>query len=130
MGSQRARQEVCSGPIAGPAAPPPRAACASTSPRRRRKTGTSPAGNGRPTSRIVAEREGFEPPVPQAVQQISSLPHSTPLPSLRGSRILSGGGEFLLPADVGTQCRWDGDGAIRVLVVLQDRDQRAADREP
>src|SRR3954454_16374338 len=32
----------------------------------------------------VAEREGFEPPVPQAVQQISSLPHSTTLPSLRG----------------------------------------------
>src|SRR5437764_200732 len=38
----------------------------------------------------VAEREGFEPPVPQAVQQISSLPHSTTLPSLRGSGILSG----------------------------------------
>src|SRR4029077_2485170 len=32
----------------------------------------------------VAEREGFEPPVPSRVQQISSLPQSTTLPSLRG----------------------------------------------
>ena len=33
--------------------------------------------------RSKAEREGFEPPVAQAPQQISSLPHSTTLPSLR-----------------------------------------------
>ena len=31
----------------------------------------------------LAESEGFEPPVPQAVQQISSLPRSTSLPTLR-----------------------------------------------
>src|SRR5436853_197338 len=31
----------------------------------------------------LAEREGFEPPVRITAQQISSLPHSTTLPSLR-----------------------------------------------
>ena len=35
-------------------------------------------------SLILAEREGFEPPVRITVQQISSLPHSTTLPPLRG----------------------------------------------
>src|SRR5688500_15049269 len=35
--------------------------------------------------RGLAEREGFEPPVPSRVQQISSLPQSTTLPSLRES---------------------------------------------
>jgi len=32
---------------------------------------------------FLAESEGFEPPVPQAVQQISSLPRSTTLPTLQ-----------------------------------------------
>lgn len=32
---------------------------------------------------LKAESEGFEPPVPQAVQQISSLPRSTTPPTLQ-----------------------------------------------
>ena len=77
----------------------------------------------------VAEREGFEPPVPQAVQQISSLPQSTTLPPLRGRRILSGGRDLLGAAHVISQRRGHRDRAVRVLVVLEDRDQGAADRE-
>src|SRR6185437_4998183 len=46
-------------------------------------------GNGKGTTPflkkqfLLAEREGFEPPVPLRVQQFSRLPHSTALPSLR-----------------------------------------------
>ena len=74
-----------------------------------------------------AEREGFEPPVPQAVQQISSLPHSTTLPSLRGERILLG--NALLAAHVAAQYGRDDDSPVALLEVFEDRDERAADGE-
>src|ERR1700694_2070004 len=74
----------------------------------------------------VAEREGFEPSVRQAVQQISSLPRSTTPASLRGPnelQILSGASDPLLSIHILAQSRWHGDRPVRVLVILEDRDE-------
>src|SRR5205807_10040240 len=80
----------------------------------------------------MAEREGFEPPVRQAAQQISSLPRSTTPASLRGPnepRILSGARDPLLPVHVLAQGARHGDRPVRVLVVLENRYQGAPDGE-
>src|SRR5712692_4698500 len=80
----------------------------------------------------VAEREGFEPPVPRRAQQISSLPRSTTPASLRGPnelQILSGARDPLLPVHVLAQGARHGDRPVRVLVVLENRDQGASHRE-
>src|SRR6267143_724453 len=80
----------------------------------------------------MAEREGFEPPVRQAVQQNSSLPRSTSPASLRGpneARILSGARDPLLPVHVLAQGARHGDRPVRVLAVLENRDQGAPDGE-
>src|SRR5712692_9753575 len=80
----------------------------------------------------VAEREGFEPPVPRRAQQISSLPRSTTPASLRGPnepRILSGARDLLPPAPVLAQGARHGHTPVRVLAVLEKRDQGAPDGE-
>src|SRR5436190_7461904 len=80
----------------------------------------------------MAEREGFEPPVPRRAQQISSLPRSTTPASLRGPnepRILSGARDPLLPAHVLAQGARHANSPVGVLAVLEDRDQGAPDRE-
>src|SRR2546426_11964908 len=62
--------------------------------------------NGARARDCMAEREGFEPPVPRRAQQISSLPRSTTPASLRGPnepRILSGARDPLLPVHVPAQ---------------------------
>ena len=93
---------------------------------------------------MLAEREGFEPPVRITVQQISSLPHSTTLPSLRVAggctareaadfithRGSARAGNPLQAAHVGTQRRRHRDRAVGILVVLENRYQRAPDGEP
>src|SRR3977135_211123 len=94
----------------------------------------SAAVNVRTRSRpeSMAEREGFEPPVPRRAQQISSLPRSTTPASLRGpneARILSGARDPLLPVHVLAQGARHGDRPVRVLAVLENRDQGAPDGE-
>src|SRR6267378_6447961 len=85
-----------------------------------------------PLGNVLAEREGFEPPVPRRAQQISSLPRSTTPASLRGPnepRILSGARDPLLPVHVLAQGARHGDRPVRVLAVLENRDQSAPDGE-
>src|SRR3954465_14776087 len=51
--------------------------------------------------------------------------------STAGSRgILSGRRDFLLPVQVRTQCHWDRDRPVGVLVVLEERDERTTHGEP
>src|SRR6059036_494485 len=74
----------------------------------------------------MAEREGFEPPVPRRAQQISSLPRSTTPASLRGPsepRILSGARDPLLPVHVLAQGARHANSPVGVLAVLENRDQ-------
>src|SRR5256885_14685086 len=91
-----------------------------------------PAGTASASSACMAEREGFEPPVRQAAQQISSLPRSTTPASLRGpneARILSGARDPLLPVHVLAQGARHANGPVGVLAVLENRDQGAPDGE-
>src|SRR4051812_19727758 len=74
---------------------------------------------------------GIRTPGTRWVQQISSLPHSTTLPSLRGRaelHILSGADAFFA-AHVAAQGGRDDERAVGLLVVLEDSDERAADCE-
>src|SRR5204862_6371640 len=80
----------------------------------------------------MAEREGFEPPVPRRAQQISSLPRSTTPASLRGpneARILSGARDPLLSVHVLAQGARHADRPVGVLAVFENRDQGAPDGE-
>src|SRR5438552_9158308 len=88
--------------------------------------------NGARGRDCMAEREGFEPPVRQAPQQISSLPRWTTPASLRGPnepRILSGARDPLLPVHVLAQGARHANSPVGVLAVLEDRDQGAPDGE-
>src|SRR3954452_17351682 len=74
---------------------------------------------------------GNRTPGTRWVQQISSLPHSTTLPSLRGRaelRILSGA-DALFAAHVAAQGGRDDHRAVGLLIVLENRDERAAHGE-
>src|SRR5437667_8789543 len=88
--------------------------------------------NGAGAAGCMAEREGFEPPVPRRAQQISSLPRSTTPASLRGpneARILSGARDPLLPVHVLAQGARHANRPVGVLAVLENRDQGAPDGE-
>src|SRR3954464_308784 len=74
---------------------------------------------------------GIRTPGTRWVQQISSLPHSTTLPSLRGRaelRILSGA-DALFAAHVAAQGGRDDHRAVGLLIVLENGDERAAHGE-
>ena len=84
----------------------------------------------------LAEREGFEPPVPFQVQRFSRPPLSTAQPPLRTERWFSltpAGllrfGDHLKAAHERAQRLWHLDRSIRLLVVLQNRNQCPAHRE-
>src|SRR5436190_6103358 len=99
------------------------------------KTNRGYAASGSLTIPGIGEAEegsggerGIRTPGTRWVQQISSLPHSTTLPSLRGRTepgILSGARDALPIAHIAPQGRRDDHRAIGLLVILENGDQRA-----
>ncbi len=98
---------------------------------------------------LLAERVGFEPTVGSHLRLISSQVHSTTLPPLRVEngyfrktaivselacpaklgRTPPSGIEHLDPAHIGPQHFGNCDTAVDLLVILQNSDQRAANRQ-
>src|SRR3954463_10208709 len=122
----RSERKACTAPIRRPC-------CASRS--KSAAANTGPSGERTRRSRCSGEKNGGErgirTPGTRWVQQISSLPHSTTLPSLRGRaelHILSGADAFFA-AHVAAQGGRDDERAVGLLVVLEDSDERAADCE-
>ncbi len=70
----------------------------------------------------LAEGEGFEPPIPFRVQRFSRPSPSTARPSLRARRFALLSRDSLEPVHVRAKGGGNGDGAVLLLVVLENRD--------
>src|SRR3954465_6078989 len=116
----RSERKACTAPIRRPC-------CASRS--KSAAANTGPSGERTRRSRCsckeVAEREGFEPPVPDGynrfrVCRIRPLCHLSAVDKLKPGAILSARRDALLAAHIAPQGWRDDDGPVRLLIVLED----------